>query len=630
MLVERKKASRTTEQARAFFQSDEYLAWARGGGARGFAPVDAARLKERGLKKSFQVAQRDESATALKMVAVQLQLRFEKELIRLCTQHGLDVAQSRQYFIAPRGPCSQFYSFHREFKHRFEITTKTCGARRSIALDDPELQKLNFGFDVSIQEFICSEKVRFARPSTKPGSCGYTTEKNNTIVYGRDVMRVCERTAYKEQCDAAAAAGTPPPPPPVFPWIPVPAEKMAALAGCVEPFYQWCEHTTVYLKSAQNNKNSLRREIKQADGVCPARLPERDRGKRSRKLASPLAAPPPPALAPFSLPLARAPSSDTPRSWGTVVPAELAQVESGPRNEVAATKFMWEQLGACACIGGWRASVDTLFDAVNLLQDSNAMVFSCDVQYEPANGSRFRSVEDTVSYMDDTLQVLHSRWKDSEGALRYCEANDTFCREYPDGYVLYPYASVFDSRLKTIQVDFRVLHKYYPDLYDDTKTILQHWHAALHCQNGGFSSENAERRAMIHDDTVFGPGRSAMLCECPPSFPSGAECDGARWRLRRPRAGELVSDFGSLDDTPFPLLNEVCVEGLWLVWSSGCFWVKADEVWKRLPRGEDGTFHSLEWVEGDGDDEAKEDHCFALYVPGSMMPETMPLLPAMF
>ena len=626
---------RTTDEKAAFYEGREYVDFSMGAGARTANPekLDEERIREKGREKSNQVRQREQVVGSLKAMCAQLRERYIHELERLCTLHSIDFATAQSYFVAVGGATNLHWSFQREIKYRNEMRSKTSGPNPTIKPDDPELQRMLVGMDMPVEQFICSSIIANARPAIKAGSSGYTTGGSTVLDWGRNVPTRQESRDYAKAKANAEKQGRPKPPTPVYKWLPVPAADMAKLAGCIAPFTEWCKHSLGDLKVAQNNNNSIGRPVKQHDGDAHVRPPEKPREKhrRAQELDTPL-----PQLQ--TKQVFNTGVNDHGMPWAHGSTAVDNGDDSKLNDELRAMQFMWDQLGKMASVGQWRASMDWLCQIVDMLQDSNAMVFRCDYAYETPDGSRFRNIElDKVSYMDEELQDLHHLIKESEGKPKFNVATGESFREYPvlsTYYKSFPYACLFDSRNGTVHVAIAVARKYYNPLYQKLKRILEHWHEAYMSQHGGFSPANVAVRQSIIDDIVFGVGHGRMLCEQPHHFAkdkSGRRVR-PRWRWRRYRYGELDSDGGgTLPDTGYPFVAECCLEGSfeWLVWTNSWFWTKGEKgAWERLHKDDSGVFRSPGWMEGDDDPEDMQ--CYARFIPGSMMLDVRPLLSPMF
>lgn len=620
------KERATTDEVKKFFLTDGYVNHALGRGSRATTGMrlDEQRVRARGKTKADQAEQKDAEVETTVVARDDLRNEFRKVLKLCCNEHNLDFKEAERLFIACKGRASVHWTLQREHYHRSEFTSKRASHRNvppKLKADDPLLEILCFGFDTPVHEFVCSPSIAWKRPDCRMGASKYTTGSAVQLIFGRNAKTPEEKAAENYQIRRAVEKGRPPPEALApRPWTPIDAKKIEQLLPAVHCFERCMMHELGPLRAARDSNNTLRRTYKQSEGQCHTRAPDKPRlDKRVRSSSE--------------MPYQRLSERIIIRS-DSVVSAE----ENLHNEQFKAIAHFWHMLGVMASDGKYGASMDCLYHLIDMLQQSEALVFSCDFRYEAPNGRRFRTINETVSFVRDELRDVVGTVNDaSHGKCQYLAESDKHVRVYSVGrleFTLYPYAAVLHSNTGCLDLSIPVLHKNHPEQYKLFTMVLQNWHQALMSQNGGV--EAALRRTSIEDDEAYGPGQRIILLERPPrnqAHPCGHWPGETRWRVRRLRVGESDAEGGTLPDTGYPLCMELNLGDGWMLWAQQRFYMQneqsAQAPWFLMPIDSEGCLRHVGWLEGD--DLPPEMHDYAyLNLEGDMLGELMPLLDRMF
>ena len=179
-----------------------------------------------------------------------------------------------------------------------------------------------------------------------------------------------------------------------------------------------------------------------------------------------------------------------------------------------------------------------------------------------------------------------------------------------------------DANKRLLDFDFVTLNKYYPNIYETLKKLLDSFQEAFHSHNGGFYVENVHSyRQHLWNDPVFGEGRGWLRAELLPRVVGDLPKKVVQTRVRRRR---FPKEEG-LPEAPFPLVSEMNVGYGWMAWVNGCFYMQDGPVWKPLPFY-DGEFRPVGWLIGDDLPQREHDYVDIVHE----LPPAPPLLPPMF
>lgn len=675
----------TTEELKAHFLSEAFVDHnTSGAGCRGKSEPDRDAVAERAEAKAEEMSMRADAKKQETIVGKQLTEAWMNKLREVCVTQDLNFAETKQIFQGGQGNCCVHFPLQREWDHREE--TKRKRNTGSIADDDPEVPLLcNFmradGTEVPIADFVCSAEVCWSRHSgvdktltqdetelgggscktttqdlmkkgitlgkagervrrvhQGSGSSAYTTKARNgpeqmRVVYGRLRSTRGEKDAYSRALAAAVKNGTEHPTHPIMiskRWEPIPLDLMMKLKDVLPLFFKCQEQKSGARKKANDSHLTLERSALESIG-------ERHVHKASGPRPS------------HSSPSKRKACNDnnledreTTMGIDKVVERTLLCTSSvninayetpedkAIKEELESVAYIYSMLRMAATVGLWGGSMDVINDIIYYLQDTDSLVFRCDYDYYRPDGTRFRSIDERVSFVNEDLEDIIDSLCDADGEPGFDTSADMRYRQYTlcgDAVRLFPYAAVFDSQERSLDVNLAVLQKYYPDDYEYVKEKLYEWNTNLHEQNGGM--DNIKEREKMVDDGVFGKGTGAALKEMPPRF-SRARGKKVRHahRIRRRRLGELVGDGdGTLPFSPFPLLLEVDTGAGWMVWNNQAFFMPdANGKMRQLPRDANGHWKTdLGWM--DGDELPEEAHDYAvLDMENGMFPDVSPLL----
>lgn len=621
------KERATTATVRQFYKQD-YVKYALGPGSRAVTGerTDAKRVHARGLALADKVEQRAADVEATTAAKARLRAEWLQELTNCCSEHNLQFQAMHNLFIAAKGSASEYFTIQREHYHRHEFNSKMTqhrGASPTVTADDPMVAKLCYGFDMPVHKVLCDPTIAWMRPDTRMGASKYTSDGSVTLEFGRVAKTPKEKQLWDAQIRNAKVNGLPEPAPMApRPWIPMDAAVLAKLGPAMKCFDRCMELELGQLRAARDANNTLRRAYLQSEGLRHTRAPEKSRPeKRVRSTAD--------------MPYKRLAERII------IMPDSMISEEDNLHNDqYKALAHFWHMLGIMASDAKYGASMDCLYHLIDELQRSEALVVDCDFRYEAPNGRRFRTVNETVSFMRDELKQLSGVIDDaSHGKSQFISASNQYVRVYTVGcteITTLPYAAVLHSNTGCIDLSIAVLHKYHPAYYELFTAVLQNWHGALMSQNGGLSPEAARRRTSIDDDATYGPGRRVVLVEPPPhnpAHPRGHWPHETRWRVRRLRVGESDAEGGTLPDTGFPLCMELDIGYGWMLWTQQRFYMQKQQTpgapWFLMPIDDQGCLRTVDWLEGD--DLAPEMHDYAyLDMEEGMLSELVDLLPRMF
>jgi hypothetical protein len=673
-----------------FDKLDDFVAYKNGVGGqrRGKAlkPEDCASTFEKNKHKQTQaIADRD----ANDVLRGQLWHSFETTLELECEEHKIAAKEALSWYYG--GQNQTGFTFQREFQHRDEMMGKQQTG--SIDREDPLLaeDKLGWPSSMPIEAYICSEfvkkgRLRGGKTAGKPGSSGHVSAKNaipgyhvlmgrkptplerssdEFIAYSHDLERWEKRfqDEFGKSHDEMIKTFTAPkkgagveqvlaqmktfienhPHPsdhaPIYEYTPFPWDQMSKLKATTDAFYKWVWNNNARdgpKKRNANVRNTLARQKKEADGERSSRQREPPRCTTKRKVSEDLEGI---KLTSKQPGLARLKVSLT--------PGEHAQHE-----EYSSLTSIVEVLFAVAK-GEYRASMEVLYTVVNHLQNSPALVFSNThvdieqgfIKYDTPNGARFRNMDnDDVSFLAEEIRAdaAQAETQGTKSASKYDLVGSTpnsdeklYLGYSVNGHEhrVAPYAAVFNAIHCFVDLKIDLLHKFYPEIYNDIRAMLLSWHEDYMSQNGG--AQAAAERSRIPTDRVFGGDSFAVLAACPPLVSSvGASDRKSTYRVRRRRWAEMETNGGTLPETGFPLVVECKMYGLrgWMLWTAGSMWMRDEEEsareWKKMHVDSAGTLRPPWWMEGD--ELPEEAHDYASIVDGEMMPDQLPLLPSLF
>lgn len=621
------KERASTAEVRKFYQQG-YEAYALGPGSRAVTGerTDAKRVRERGLVLADKVEQRAADVDATTTAKANLRAEWMQALKDCCYEHDLELEKMKRLFIANKGIASEHFTVQREHSYRHEFNSKTTahrGAPPTVAADDPLVAKLCYGFDKPVHELLCDPAIQWMRPDTRMGASGYVTGGDVKLVFGRVAKTPDEKKIENAQIRDAEVKGLPPlAPMDPRPWKPMDAALLWKLRPAMRCFERCMALELGQLRAARDANNTLRRAYLQSEGQRHTRAPEKSRTEKRVRSTGDM---------PYQRLAERI----------IIMPDAVVTEEDNLHNDqYRALAHFWHMLGIMAADAKYGGSMDCLYHLIDELQRSEALVLDCDFQYEPPNGRRFRTVNETASFMRDELKQLIGVIDDaSHGKSEYLSASDQYVRVYTVGcteITTSPYAAVLHSSTGCIDLSIPLLHKYHPELYELFTAVLQDWHVALMSQNGGPSAETAFRRMSIEDDAAYGPGRRVVLVEPPPHNPAhsrGHWPHETRWRVRRLRVGESDAEGGTLPHLGFPFCTELDIGHGWMLWTRQRFYMQKEQepgaAWFLMPFDGQGCLRNVGWLEGD--DLAPEMHDYAyLDMEGGMLSELMPLLDRMF
>jgi hypothetical protein len=667
-----------------FDNLEEFVAYKNGVGGRrrgrALKPEEAAATFEKNKQKQTQALADREANDQLRK---QLWDTFEAALQRECAEHRINPKEALAWYYG--GQNQTGFTYQREFQHRDEMAGKQLTG--TIERDDPLLEedKLGWPDDMPIEAYICSEfvkkgRLRGGKHAGKPGSSGHVSAKNAVpgyhVLMGRKPtteerasdefcafsselekwekrfhdqfgksheemikeciapkknaektgMAIAQMQAFLEEYPHPAERA------PVYEYTPFPWEQVRKLTATTDAFYRWVWNNNARegpTKANANMRNTLARQKKEADGERSSRQREPPRATSKRKVSEDLdgikLTSKQPGLARLKV---------------SLTPGEHAQ-----REEYSMLTGIVEVLFAVAK-GEYRASMDVLYTLVNHLQNSPALVFSNThvdiergfIKYDTPNGTRFRNMDaDDVSFVSEEIRADAAHVKESAARFERVgtspDADEKVFRVYSAKgreHRVAPYAAVFNAIHCFVDLKIDLLHKFYPELYNDIRALLQAWHEDYMSQNGGMHA--AAERSKIPTDRVFGGESFCVLAACPPTITgSGANDRKSTYRVRRRRWHEMDSNGGPLPETGFPLVVECKLYGLrgWMLWTAGAMWMRAEEdgtgQWQKMQTDSNGTLRPPWWM--DGDDQPEEAHDYASIVDGEMMPDQLPMLP---
>lgn len=670
-----------------YFQDlDEFVAYKNGVGGRrrgkALKPEESVALFEKNKQKQTQVlADRD----ANDVLREQLWDTFKATLELECKENKIDPKEALSWYYG--GQNQMGFTYQREFQHRNEMMGKQQTG--SIDGDDHLLaeDKLGWPSSMPIEAYICSDfvkkgRLRGGKTAGKPGSSGHVSAKNaipgyhvlmgrkpthaersseDFVAYSTDVDKWEKRfqdefgKSHDEMIKACIApkkgADTeqvlaqmktfieknphPSDHAPVYEYTPFPWDQMSKLKATTDSFYKWVWNNNARegpTKANANARNTLARQKKEADGERSSRQREPPRSTTKRKVSEDLdgikLTSKQPGLARLKV---------------SLTPGEHAQLE-----EYSSLTSIVEVLFAVAK-GEYRASMEVLYTVVNHLQNSPALVFSNThvdiergfVKYDTPNGTRFRNMDnDDVSFLAEEIRADAAHGTKSASKYEHVGSGPNADEKL---YLVYsvnghehrvaPYAAVFNAIHCFVDLKIDLLHKFYPEIYDDIRAMLLSWHEDYMSQNGGVHA--ATERSGIPTDRVFGGESFAVLAACPPLVSSvGASDRKSTYRVRRRRWNEMEANGGTLPETGFPLVVECKMYGLrgWMLWTAGSMWMRDEEdsagQWQKMQVDSAGTLRPPWWMEGD--ELPEEAHDYASIVDGEMMPDQLPLLPSLF
>ena len=568
----------------AFYLSENYVSFRTNQkNARGHKRVDKAQILEEGKKKAQEAIQRWTTLQAQKAKSEQLDRDFQANLKTLCESLDLDLEVATNFFVADKCTGSQHYSYQREFDYRKDVNSRLKkNARSRIAAKDRAQWEDWFDEhknEIPIQEFICTDKIAW-RP--RISGAYKVSSDHDAPQLGRYTLTIAEKDAGVTRPDGEAAKG--------LPWLSQDRHLMINLLPLVNEYQCFRLHFSKQRKKAIEQFNTHWRPKKQFEKKRKDRAHSPPRERQARPNDDDFeeyeAAPEHFAISENTL--------------STVILHSDPSENRIILEEIAELDYTWKQIAELGT-GEWQASVNWIYELCNILEHTECLVWDCDVAYETPDGTKFRSLEDCMSYVSPKLEEIFDAAKEGDGELVYEEADRLFKVFFKDDeervFHMAPYAARMDGNRNVLNIDFITLFKYYDEIFQDVKELLEDWRQAFDGQNGGSDLESIEQRQFILDDPIFGDAPIRLRSEMLPPLIGSIVKRRTKFRTRRRRR---KGDEG-LPKSQFEIVNEVQTGHSkdWMAWVGGRFYTQAwpSGVWTIMPLDSRNRVRPLGWTE---------------------------------